>query len=739
MSSGGVATTHQARGRLRPATALQAVLTILLLAALSLQFGIWTQTEVLKGPFQHRVGYSYWQPFVADIRLPFLFHTPTSGAGGRVSRLQVFENGKRLERNDVGVVIEQQGHGLFSHWGPQISIAASDNSNLNTNGYRYTVEYPILVRDYVLFLLVALLLAITLWRRLRLDQRPFPGIRAIFQRLATADLAMSNTAFWIVFGLILGAALALRVFLTWFFEVPFITPDSFSYLRPVIRDPWFPIDMSRTMGFPLVTSLSMAIFQHPVGMLIGFNILSIGSAVALTLAIRWRLKLNVVALLMLAVMLFTPKDVSFEYFHMSEHVSRCLYILFAAMVLYFDRWRTSLWYIITLALIVVLNVLAKVSAIVLIPVVFVLYAYFWLVEREERWRLARSMALFLVLVVGSVLGYAAAYKQKFGVFTVSQSNGTHFLAHVGHFIDLDGGAYPDLKKELRPIIELYRKKYASVGDHRPNWIVYGSFDADMRPVFGDQSPAGIIAAYVSRQQSNKKRETQNEIYSALAWEGIRAHPLEYLKFAADRFLHLFRDGNRFVYYEYFPLARHIDRHRDELQQLRQFLYATIGEKMPATCPAPVPDSAPWFFRVSMKGLLNPCSSPVYEDAAQRALAEKVTDLYVGITTPSALVYLRLPFVAVIAFLVVVALAPWWRNAAATGYALIVALTVFLLGVFLGLINVAEAGRFMATMQDLVMLSALIIIAVAVAQLRRATLAGVLKLWKEQPPTQTAAR
>lgn len=731
MSSIGAATKHQARGRLRPGTALQAVLTILLLAALSLQLGIWTQTEVL-GPFQHRAGYSYGQAFVADIRWPFLFYTPASSSGGGISRLQVLENGARLNRNDVGVVIEQRGRGVFSHWGQQIAIAASDNSDLNGNGRRYTAEYPVLVRPYMIVLLVLFLLAIALWRRLEPDQRPFSGLHDVVRRLATADLAMSCASFWIAFGLILSAGLALRAFLTWFFEVPFITPDSFSYLRPVIQDPWLPIDISRTMGLPLVTSLGVAIFQHPVGMLLGFNILSIGSAVALTLAIRWRLKLNAVALFVLAFMLLSPKDVSFEYFHMSEHVSRCLYALFAAAILYFDRWRTSLWYIALLALIVVLNVLAKPSAIILLPVVGVLYAYFWLVERDQRWRLVRSMALFSLLTVGSVLGYAAAYQQKFGVFTVSQQDGFHFLAHVGHFIDLEGRAYPDLKKELRPVIELYRKKYASVGDYRPNWIVYGSFDDDMRADFGDQSPAGIVVAYVKRTNPNKIRETQNEIYTVLAREGIRAHPLEYLQFAAARFYHLFREGYRFVYYEYFPLVRHIDRHRDDLRQLRQYLYGSVGQKVPLTCPAPpAPDKASWFFRTSMQGVFDPCLSPVYENPTYLPMAEKVTGLYVGNVSPFALPFLMLPFVAGVAFIIVIVLAPWWRDARVTGYALIIALTVMLYGVFLGLFNVAEAGRFTANIQDLAILSMLIFVGLALSQLRRATLGGVLKLWKEQ--------
>ncbi|MBX9775404.1 MAG: hypothetical protein K2Y71_13470 [Xanthobacteraceae bacterium] len=471
------------------------------------------------------------------------------------------------------------------------------------------------------------------------------------------------------------------------------------------------------MGLPLVTSVSVFVFQHPIGMLLGFNILSIGSAVVLALAIRSRLKFKVVALIVLAFMLFSPKDVSFEYLHMSEHVSRCLYALFAAMILYFDRWRTSLWYVALLALVVVLNFLSKPSAIILLPIVFFLYVFFWLMEHEHRWRLVRSTAIFLMLTVGAIIGYASAYKVKFGVFSISQFEGYNLLSHVGHLIDLESAVHRELKENLRPVIETYRKKYASAGNYRPNWIVFGSFDDELRADFGDKSPASIISAYIKR---NKMRETQNEIYSALAWEGIRAHPIEYLRFVAASFYRLFREGYRFVYYEYSPLALHVDRHKTDVQALRQSLYRSIGQKVPTNCPAPaISDEAPWFFRISMQGELHPCSSAMYKDARQRAIAEKITNLYVGNISPFAPLFFLLPLVGAVAFIILVVLAPWWRNAAATGYALVISLTVLLYGACLGLLNTSEPARFMANIQDLAVLALALFVAIAISQAARA--------------------
>ena len=133
----------------------------------------------------------------------------------------------------------------------------------------------------------------------------------------------------------------------------------------------------------------------------------------------------------------------------------------------------------------------------------------------------------------------------------------------------------------------------------------------------------------------------------------------------------------------------------------------------------------------MQGVFDPCLSPVYENPTYLPMAEKVTSLYVGNVSPFALPFLMLPFVAGVAFLIVIVLAPWWRDERVTGYALIIAVTVILYGVFLGLFNVAEAGRFTANIQDLAILSMLIFVGLALSQLRRATLGGVLKLWKEQ--------
>jgi hypothetical protein len=111
------------------------------------------------------------------------------------------------------------------------------------------------------------------------------------------------------------------------------------------------------------------------------------------------------------------------------------------------------------------------------------------------------------------------------------------------------------------------------------------------------------------------------------------------------------------------------------------------------------------------------------------MAETYSDLFVGNVSPFAIAFHQLPLVAAIAFLVVIVLLPWWRNTAATGYALVVGLTVFLYGVFLGLFNVSEATRFMANIQDLAVLSMVLIVAVAISQIYRAAVAIALAIWR----------
>ena len=74
--------------------------------------------------------------------------------------------------------IRTQGAGRFSHWGTVVIFSASDNSDPNTNGHRYTVSFAIPVSSTIRLLgygfgasLIVLLAAVAI----RLRGRPLPS------------------------------------------------------------------------------------------------------------------------------------------------------------------------------------------------------------------------------------------------------------------------------------------------------------------------------------------------------------------------------------------------------------------------------------------------------------------------------------------------------------------------------------------------------------------------------------
>src|SRR5216683_5427060 len=142
---------------------LQLILLVLLTGGMILQFGVWTQTQSLPEPFVHYDGHAYTFGFRADIAWPWVFYTPTSDPTGIRSQLDFFENDHALTRQNTAEAIIAQGNGVYSHWGDQLYFASSDNSNPNTNGFSYRVEYPVLMRGCILFGLFVILIFLIWW------------------------------------------------------------------------------------------------------------------------------------------------------------------------------------------------------------------------------------------------------------------------------------------------------------------------------------------------------------------------------------------------------------------------------------------------------------------------------------------------------------------------------------------------------------------------------------------------
>jgi len=708
---------------------LQLILLVLLTGGMILQFGVWTQTQSLPEPFVHYDGHAYTFGFRADIAWPWVFYTPTSDPTGIRSQLDFFENDHALTRQNTAEAIIAQGNGVYSHWGDQLYFASSDNSNPNTNGFSYRVEYPVLMRGCILFGLFVILIFLIWWKRFA------PGLaqervssRRLASQLASGGIKLGNTTYWIIFGVILCIGTVLRIFWTWFYQVPFMTPDSLSYLYPIISSPWLPFSEVRTIGYPLVIAAGAAIFEHPVGSLITFNILSLTSSVCLALAIRKRLKLNVLSLIVLAYLTLSPKNLSFEYFFMSEHVSRILYVLFAAATLYLASWVTYPSFALGLGLLVLCNILIKPSALVLIAFTTLSFLYCWLYFHRLRARILCMAGLALTVAVGGTATYAAMFKMRYGAFSLSQFEGYNLFCHVGHLVDLDSENLSDLKKDLRPLIESYRKNYVSVGDYQCNWLVHGSLNDQLRRDLGTTTPAGVVSEYAARRYGKNDIETRNRIFFALASEGIAAHPLEYLSFAFDRLI-FFAKGYGFVYGDYLPTVDRIDLHLLSRQQQQQVLLGAIGQTAPAVCPASVavPADAPWFVRASLRGVLLPCSSAPYDNLAYRKMARKVTGTYVSNISLFASWLQYLPLITLCALPVFFHPRMWGHRARQLlGYSVVFAMLSLSYGVFLALFNVSEAPRFIANIQDIIVLSMTLFLSAGLLILRRTILAWWLR-------------
>jgi hypothetical protein len=78
--------------------------------------------------FQPEIGHCYRSP--VDPRLVSDFEG--------VSRMAVYEDGVPLRGHAIHDTIRNDGRGCFSHWGPVVLLAASDNSDPRTNGRTYT-------------------------------------------------------------------------------------------------------------------------------------------------------------------------------------------------------------------------------------------------------------------------------------------------------------------------------------------------------------------------------------------------------------------------------------------------------------------------------------------------------------------------------------------------------------------------------------------------------------------------
>ncbi len=490
-----------------------------------------------------------------------------------------------------------------------------------------------------------------------------------------------------------------------------------TYIEPVLQHPWWPFSEFRTAGLPVFYLLSVSMAGSPVGILVAQNLLGLGACAAVTVAIRRYLRLGLASLVILVFLLFNPKEMSFEYRALTEHLSAMLYLLYAAAALATLRFPKSVRIAVTLGLLVLFNVLVKPSAVVLVVSTVILYAFHAWRERQNRIRyFTRVCGSFIAPVAGGLCLYVIAFRIQYGDYSMTHFGGYVAFGHAGQLVDLDSPKYAGIKRELRPLIESYRAKYVSRHEYLTDWLASGSGSPGTERDFGNRSPYAIIKAHVSNLPEQMQQQAMNRIFGDLAFEGIRAHPFEYLQLTRYGFVKLLRDGYSFLYYQYLPSAQVLygnDPYASNLFNLsewRKLLFGASGRAIPQTCREAllVRASAKWPLRPFLNGAVSGCRTR--PDAFRRPnWPRRVDYVYWLLTQPMEQIFDQLPVLSLLGLIVMVIIGPRTERQRdvliAAGF---LALCCFGYLMFLALVNFTEPARFLANVQGLMMISMLLL-------------------------------
>ena len=647
------------------------------------------------------------------------FYTLRGPAVGQtpLGRLTLFEDGTALGPEDsLHNAIRSKGAGAYSYWDRTLYFSTSDGTDPRNNGREYTFHAQLALKPALGslgafaaiggFLCLGLSLRSGPPARLGVARSPGQRLRSLVETavLATRPGAMPETVYWTLFGVLLVWGVFVRSVWTYAYGLPDVTPDTLHYIIPAADDPWRPFSEMRTAGVPGLLVLSVGV-AGPIGILLAHNLLWLASTLAVTLALRTHLQAPALSLLVLAYLVLSAKNLVQEYFLMSEHLSRVLYVGYFALALYLLRHPASRWAAVGMAALVFANIITKPSAAVLIvaTLLLLLGALGLAIHPEARRRVAVNAAIFLFLVLGGLLGYMAAYQGKYGAFALSGFQGWNLFSHTGHLIKLDGGIHPELKAELREFMPLYIEKYAGSGRFHPNWLVYGSTDPDLDADFGKRSPAASIVRYVANQPGGTLLARVDRVFLELALEGIRTHPVEYARYAAFQMYVLFQDGYSFDYGLPAPSMATLDRHTAGtglftgyfLREGRDLEGRLIGAKV-RSC------DENWFVRKFCRALSSEEWYRRYADRSLLPLLSSVDGLQDRLSAPVRYVFERLPALALLLTpLLIVPVRPSLRARRILAAVALLALVLLGYGLFLGLLNVAEPRRFLSNVQDLV--------------------------------------
>ncbi len=547
--------------------------------------------------------------------------------------------------------------------------------------------------------------------------------------LAVRRTIIPDRVYWPIFALLLISAVALRAFWICVLQIPYVYPDSHSYVVPIVTHWLLPFSPARTGGTSMFVSAALAIFRDPIGILILNGIISIASAALLAVAIKTVLKQNVLSLVTLFMAAFTAKNITFEYYLLSEPYARVLYIVYAALMLWYLQSPRRIWIVALIGLSIVLNILVKPSALVLVVATVIAFIAVGWVSTGERRQLALAAAVFTIAIAAPLLGYMLAFQARFGTFGLSQFDGYNLYSHVGHLTLLDGGKHPALKERLKPLLETYVEKYAAKGDYRPNWLVYGSSAEDLSRDFGQNSPARVVGEYVTERYPSRNVRWINEVYGDLAIEAMLAHPVAYLRYAAESALRLWRSGFDFTYYAITPSADTLQTHRDDRAIQRKWYYQMYGETPPPCGSGPaVPAGASGPSAALFHGAIASCAALPYEEPSVQEAVRRVDRIYRSLTNPVRNNFRTLAHIGAVSAVVAPLMMLLLRERRARKlYAFALLLMLVLVGytILHGLANVSEPQRMVANVQDFAVIASCTFVFCAVISAQRLLLYAIM--------------
>ncbi|MDH4228149.1 MAG: hypothetical protein OEW11_00190 [Nitrospirota bacterium] len=553
------------------------------------------------------------------------------------------------------------------------------------------------------------------------------------RRLLPGRPQLDPRLWWILFAVLFGAGALVRGLLTTTLGIPSIGPDSFAYLTPALASPWLPLSEPVTLGEPYLIALSLALFHHPMGFLVVNNLLWAVSTLAIVLTLRFRLGLRAGSLALLACLSLVHANLGAEYELLSEHPARALTLLFlAALIRAMDApWRIRNGAV--LSLLVLASILIRPTGVVLAVALGIAYTVFWLrTSPALRGGVVLAAGVGACLLAAGLATNALLFKARFGDLGLTHHSGVNLYSHVAQYTDLTSPTYPDIKAGLREILPAYKKWYTDRGIYCHSWVAFGIVRGDIARDFGDHSPRSVVDQYIDRYPGTTPDARRNRIFQDLAVEGIRAHPTAYLIYAANRTALMLSElpvaVRTTVGPDFSPMWL-----RAHLRSAGQFTHLLDPDG-----GSPLATSSPGLHTWQTMGGSHPWQPPYATSPGAMARYDTtVRDMAPPVMSVTrALQYLTAP--ALLALTLLLIPLTWHR----LDQRLLLVLGACLMIVFghsllHGLVNTADASRYIIPVRDLWVVAMVIAFTLAPAALRRLALAGILftrRAGRNTPPS-----